>query len=300
LFGDYLYQKNYGPDMVHATQQNTPAGPAPAVGAVPFGRVGELTPRWQSAYRFGGELAFNDCTSVIVSYTEFLSHTTDSIGAPTAPGAGSVVSSVLLPGAADAGTTFSLVDANYDVDYKLGDIMFSRLVRGSDVAYLNFDIGLRYGHLRQDFLQDAEFAQPNNPQLTTTQINFDGAGMRFGFDGRRRLGCGGLSAYGQGFFTALFGRFHSDYTQLNTLTTDLQGTANWQSDRVVPMIDYEVGLSWTSCNGRWRLSSGYNASYWFNAISTPGFIEAVQATDYHKVSDTLTFTGFVSRLECQF
>ncbi len=132
LFGDFLYQKNFSPDMVHATQQNAaPAGP----GTVPFGRVGELIPHWQSGARFGGELAVNDCSSIGVSFSELFTHTTDSMGLPGGTNTtGSVISSVLAPGTINAGTTFSQVNANYDVDYKLGDINFSHLIAGNDLV----------------------------------------------------------------------------------------------------------------------------------------------------------------------
>ena len=252
MFGEYLYVKSYGPDFVHATQQNAaPAGQ----GTVPFGTAQNLIQPWTGAFRVGGGYACSDCSSIQVAYTQFASHTSDTLGLPGGTNTGSVISSVLVPGTINAGTTFSQVNATSGVNFKTADIMYSRLLSGGDNHYINYQVGARYAHLNQGFFQDAEFAQPNNPQFTTANINFDGVGSRTGLDGRRRIGCGGLSCYGKSFVSVLFGDFNSFYTQTDTLTTATLAANNWKVARVVPILEYELGLSWTSCNGCWRASA---------------------------------------------
>ena len=178
--------------------------------------------------------------------------------------------------------------------------MYSRLLAGGDNYYVNFDVGARYAHLNQGFFQNAQFAQPNNPQFTTSNINFDGVGLRTGFDGRRRIGCGGLSGYGNGFVSLLFGDFNSSYTQTNSLTTATLAANNWESARVVPILEYELGVSWTSCSGCVRLSTGYYTAFWFNTVTNPQYIQAVQSNSFVRLGDTMTFTGLVAHAEVRF
>ena len=298
VFGEYLYMKSYGPDFVHATQQQAaPAG----VGTVPFGTAQNLIQPWQSAFRVGGGYACSNCSSITVAYTQFASHTNDTLGLPVGGNLPtSVISSVLVPGSINAGTTFSQINAVSGVNFKTADVMYSRLIAGGDNYYVNFDIGGRFAHLQQGFLQNAQFAQPNNPQFTTSNINFDGGGLRAGFDGRRRIGCGGLSAYANGFFSAMFGDFNSHYVQTNSLTTAIVGANNFESARVVPILEYEVGVSWTSCNGCFRFGAGYYTAFWFNAVTNPQYIQSVQNNSFVKLGDTITFTGLVAHAEVRF
>jgi hypothetical protein len=297
VFGDFLYLKSFGPDLVHATQQNAaPAGP----GTVPFGTAQNLIQPWRPAFRVGGGYALNDCSSISVGYMQFFSNVSQTLGLPSGAPLGSVVSSILDPGTVNSGTTFSLVNATSAVNFRMADISYNALIFGTPNSYLNWSAGARYGHLRQNFQQDAEFAQPNNPQFTTSSINFDGVGPRAGLDGRRRIGATNFSAYGQTSISALFGEFTAGYTQTDTLTTATLASSNWQSARVVPVLDWELGLSWTSCSGCWRIGGGYYTAFWFNTITTPQYISAVQANNFVQLGDTITFTGAVVHAEARF
>ena len=66
------------------------------------------------------------------------------------------------------------------------------------------------------------------------------------------------------------------------------------------ILDYEVGLAWTSCSQKWRISSGYTAAFWFNTVTTPVFINAVKADNYVDIGDTLAFDGLTARIERRF
>ena len=67
-------------------------------------------------------------------------------------------------------------------------------------------------------------------------------------------------------------------------TTDVQlAQANWNDDRFMTLLDYEVGFAWTGPQRRWRFATGYTASFWYNAVTTPEFIGAVQTSNYTDV-----------------
>ena len=64
--------------------------------------------------------------------------------------------------------------------------------------------------------------------------------------------------------------------------------------------DLEFGLGWQSLCGRFRVKAGYYIGAWFNTVTTPAFLDAVQSNDFVDQSDTLTFDGLALRLELQF
>lgn len=295
VFGEYLYLLPTDVDMAHAFQQNGVGG----LGTVPLGQTGVVQPDFSSAYRVGFGVAVGCYATIGASYSNFHSHATDQLAA--LPNLGDTVASLVLhPNSINAGSTSSLVNAALDIDYQLADIDYRRLLSGNERHFLNYGVGVRYGKLDQEFLQIGEFSPPTGTLQTTSNITFEGVGLRAGFDGEHRLGCSRFAGYGKLFANVLFGEFQSAYTQLDTTTTDRQAQAFWDDRRVVPILEYEVGLSWTSRKGHWRLATGYYTAFWFNSVTTGEFVQAVQTANFVDVGETISFTGLVSRLEFRF
>ena len=65
--------------------------------------------------------------------------------------------------------------------------------------------------------------------------------MKAGIDTERRLR-GGFSVYGRLTGAMMSGRFSSRYTMFNSTTDVLLAQANWKDDRIVPHVEYELGL----------------------------------------------------------
>lgn len=296
LFGEYLYLLPTDVDMAHAIQQNGVGGP----GTVPAGAVGVLQPGFTSAYRAGFGVAIGCNATIAASYSNFHTHTTDTLAAPLGIVGGTVASLVFHPESLNAGSTSSLVDASYGLHYQLADIEFRRLLSGSCKHAVNYSVGVRYGKLQQGFLQIGNFAPPTGTIQTTSDIDFEGVGLRAGLDGEHRLGYSGFAGYGKLSMNVLFGEFRSSFLQLDTTTTDVQANSTWNDRRVVPLLDYEVGISWTSRNGHWRASTGYYTAFWFNTITTGQFVQAVQTADFVDLGETMVFNGLVSRVEFRF
>ena len=78
----------------------------------------------------------------------------------------------------------------------------------------------------------------------------------------------------------------------------------WKEARFVSILDCEVGVGWTSCNGHVKASVGYMISGWLNVVKSAEYIAAVQANQYHgpnKVDGNgLVFDGFVGHFEVQW
>jgi hypothetical protein len=295
IFAQSLYLQPTGIDMAHAIQQNGTGG----FGTTPEGRVGVVEPDYTSAYSAGFAVALGACASVQANYTNYHSHDTDSLAAPDVLG-GTVASLVLHPQSLNAGSTSSLVSAANDIDYQLADVEYRRLLAGGCRFALDYAVGARYANLSQQFLQIGEFAPPTGTIQTTTNIDFEGGGIRSGLDGMQRLGNTGLGVYGKGFINLVFGRFNTSYNQLDLTTDSVQAASNWEDERVVPILEYEVGINWTNYNGCWRASFGYYNAFWFNTIATPEYVQAVQNADFVDLGETLAFDGLVTRLEFRY
>jgi hypothetical protein len=296
LFGEYLYLLPADADMAHAIQQNGVGGP----GTVPAGAVGVLQPDFTSAYRTGFGVAIGCNASIGASYSNFHDHSTDSLAAPIGIVGGTVASLVLHPQSLNAGSTSSLVDAEYDINYQLADVEYRRLLSGNCRHAVNYSVGARYGKLDQNFSQIGPFSPPTGVIETTTDIEFEGVGLRVGLDGEHRVGYSGFAGYGKMSINVLFGEFRSSFLQLDTTTTDVQAFSTWNDRRALPILDYEVGVSWTSRNGHWRTSTGYYTAFWFNTITTAQYVQAVQTADFVDLGETISFNGLVSRVEFRF
>ncbi len=295
FFAEYLYLQATNINMPHAIQQNGVGGP----GTTPNGRVGTIDQNFSPAYRVGFIDALDACSSIQGSYTNFRSHGGDTLGAQA--GVGSNVSSLVLhPASTNAGSTSSLVSAVNDIDFQLAEIEYRRLLCGGMRHALNLTVGGRYAKLDQEFQQTGNFAPPTGTIQTTTNITFQGGGVRTGLDGQWNFGNSNLALYGKGFLSLLFGRFNSNYSQVDTTTTIVQANSNWADDRVVPIVEYEVGVNWTSRNNHWRIATGYYTAFWFNTVSTPQYIQAVQTANFVNLGQTIAFDGLVTRLEFRF
>ena len=253
---------------------------------------------FDGGFRTGVVRAIGDCTSVAATFAQFRSHNEN--GAAESNDGAEDVQSLVMPPASSFATGFtSLVQSSFNVDFQTVDAEFRTLLSGSDNYAINGIAGARYGRLEQRFEQRATYNPGNSQGVAATEIDFDGVGLRLGLDGERQVRCSPLSLYGKSFINVLFGDFDSSY-QLRSAAGPIVITAtdSWSDERAVPVLELELGASWTE--GNWRLSSGYYAGFWFNSVTTPEFIQGYQDNDYTDIEDTITFHGFVARLECRF
>jgi hypothetical protein len=295
-FAEFLYLHPRGIDMAHAMQQAGTGG----AGTTPFGRVGVLDPGAEAGIRTGFNFCLDSCSSLAATFSHFESTARDSLDMPTTPGMnGTVGSLVHHPGASLIGSA-GPVTAAYGVDFDTVDFDYRRLICGGEDGYLNYSLGVRYGRLEQNFVQQGTFAGAGGAIRTTTDIDFDGVGIRFGLDGERRIGCGAWTFYGKSSISALAGEYRSDYLMLNTTGSVVLANSVWHDDRFTTVLDYELGLAWRDRCNRWRLSVGYTAAFWFNAVTTPEFIRAVQNSNFVDLGDTVSFDGLTARVEYQW
>ena len=104
------------------------------------------------------------------------------------------------------------------------------------------------------------------------------------------------SIYGRGDASFIRGQFRGRYLQADNFRGNVV-TAGWTEDRVVPILDLELGFGWANARDSFRLTAGYMFNAWYNVITTDKFISAVQRNDSVAVADSITFDGLVVRAE---
>ena len=99
----------------------------------------------------------------------------------------------------------------------------------------------------------------------------------------------------KGIGSVLAGSFHSSFTQTNVFN-GVEALTSWEDDRFVSILEAELGITY-EYNNCWHFSLGYQMAAWFNAVTTPEWVQAVHTTTFTNVSDTITFDGVVARIE---
>jgi hypothetical protein len=287
VYADFLYLQARGVDTAYALPRD---GVDPAT-SVPFGGVGTADPDYQPGIRFGVNHALDACSSIGASYTWYESTTNGEINtqAPLV-----IHSLVTHPGTASAAADSLVANTSYDIDFDLIDVDYRRLLSGGRNHAINYLVGARYGRLEQNFRS----GQPISPGTTSvfTDLDFEGAGPRFGLEGERKAECSGFMVYGRTYASFLAGDIQSDYIQENTFA-QTQVTTGWNDSRVIPILEYEVGAGWQNHDGTIRVSGGYYMAGWFNMLTNRDYIQAVQTNDYVERYETVTFDGLTARIE---
>ena len=291
VFGEYLALRPGNERIAYAVPINSLILPGP----VQAGPDAVVDCGFNSGFRAGFSYALHSYASLGVTYTYFDGNASDqlTVVAPNVV----IRSQVNHPGTVAVPTNFLQATANYGVDFQLADLEYRRILTSGELHELHYVIGARYGHLEQGFA--SVFTNATTIETVNTNILFDGGGIRLGLEGERRAANCGWLIYGRGDASFLGGEYRARYLQADNFR-GLVVNSGWNEDRVVSILDLELGFGWTSARGGLRLTTGYMFSGWFNTISTDEFIQAVQTNNSVSVGDTLTFDGLVGRAEFKY
>lgn len=289
-YGGFTYLRLRDSEIAYAVPANGPitAGSSP----VQSGPVRVLDYDYQPGYFLGFGRFLDDCTSFGVQYTNFHARTSDSLSMNPPDVVRSLVGhpstfSAALDGLAANGvqsTTFDILDFDYrkllayDYDYKI-----------------NYVLGARVVQTEQAFNSSFSF---NGTHNVATDLDFYGAGVRIGLEGERYV-TNSLIVYGKTSASFIAGEYRADYDQTHSNDVLRVDTA-WSAGRTLTMLDFELGTGWTSCNGVWRATIGYNFSAWLNVVQTDEWIKGVQTNNFVDMTDKLTFDGLVTRIEARW
>jgi hypothetical protein len=168
------------------------------------------------------------------------------------------------------------------------DLRWSGGFRAADVEWRRIYAALGTA---DEFLEDS-----------VSSMEFDGAGLKVGLEGRRYF-CqsGWLSVYAKGDLSLLYGDL-----EFSTVATAEGGTApdainrvSTTSNQIIPVTDLEVGVaSQVSCYG--RLTAGYLLSAWHDLGFRDEFPVGGDFPVTYDDANILGFDGFFARLEYAF
>jgi hypothetical protein len=291
VYGEFLYLRARDAEVAYAVEVNNAVAP-PAI-PLPVQAIGVVDPDYEPAFRFGMIYAL-DCTSSIdVKYTMFESdgyHRTDLVTA------GNEIQSLLThPSTAQAAQGGLFADAQHDISFNLIDVDYRQVISKSCCHETTFLIGVRYGDMEQNLKSNLPIL---GNETVDTDIDFYGAGLRMGLEYQRHMSRG-LSAYGKLHGSLLAGDWRADYDQGSNFDASVVDTA-WQAGRITPVLDLEVGMGWTSCDGCWHFAAGYTYSAWYNGLNTDEWVDSVRSNNYADMDSNITFDGLTSRVEMRF
>lgn len=267
---------------------------APVLGnGIQIGPTATVDPGFQPAFAAGGAFALTETSSLRAKYSRFEQTTTDStsIAPPDV-----LRSLVTHPLGMNAATDVLDAAASYQLKFDMIDADYAGALVDQPKYIVNYFGGGRYLRFTQDF--DSTFSTIGTTAVNT-DIDFNGGGIRLGLEGERHHCPTGCLVFARAASSFVVGEFAAAYTQ-----TDAAGVpvvaSSFDAARIVPMLDLEIGAGWMSPNGHVRLTAGYLISAWFNMVTTPEYIQAVQTNDFDGLSDTLTFDGLAARATVQF
>ncbi len=291
VFGELLYLSPGNSDLIYAVEQTDTTNSASPTGPVGIANVDEAV-----GYRVGFSKRRSRCSSFNASYARWDADTLTSI---EAMGNNVLRSHLIHPSTATVGSESLESSARQLVNFQVVDLSYRRVVRANDLSVINWSGGLRYGNLEQGLQGEQTVSVSTGLTTVNTDIDFDGFGILTGLDGERRSQCCGALIYGKLLGSLLAGNWTADYEQLNQFGGGRIAT-HFEDYRITPILDAELGFGWHSCNNRWKITTGYLFSNWFNTISNRDYIRNVRTGDLLDLTDVLTFSGLTFRTEFRF
>jgi len=297
VFGEGLYLRPGNDKVAFGVAINGAIEPPSGVAPVQVAPEGVVDHEFEPGFRAGLRHAVDDCATMGVTYTHFDSVAEGGLHV-TSPNV--IRSLVVHPGTQTASTDFLDATARGVVQFRLGDMDYRRLIACDDLYAVHYLIGGRYASMGQEF--SSLFTNSTLREMIGTQIDFEGGGIRLGLEGERHARCSGWMLYGRSAASFVGGVYRADYYQRDSLRGLVVNTG-WKEDRIITILDLELGVGWTSSCGRFRVSAGYMVNAWLNTLGTEDFIQAVQNNTSGRSSDltnAMTFDGLTTHVEYRF
>ncbi len=292
-FVDMLYLKARGADLIYGQPRD-----GLSTISAPLGAQGILEPDYAGGVRAGVEYCLSACAGIDAEVAWWQNQTHSFLGLPPGAPPGSVIqSTVTLPSVMNAAGDSLTATGALGLEFRTADLVYRHLLCGESGRYsINWLAGARYAELRQDY--SGVFTILGTTDVDTS-IKFEGIGPRAGLDGE--LLCGhGVRLYGRTTANFLAGHFGGSYNQFNVFAGE-QGNIDYKNDRIVPILELELGVGWVSPKGHVRVMAGYYLAAWFDTVVTPDFIAGVRANNFStsggNLQSDLTFDGLMGRVE---
>jgi hypothetical protein len=293
-FGEFLYMRPGNANVAYGVVFSGPLDTPPAAATpVQVAQPGVANIDFHPGWVVGASKALDECNEIVGTFTHYEGEDTNGISSSTFL----IRSMISNPSTwiSNAASDWVSAASDYRMQFSLADLDLRWTFSNQCDTRLSLVAGARFASLDQRL--DVNFVS-TDIQNVHTEVNFDGGGLRLGFNGERRLPCG-VVFYGRTTASVVGGTFRGAYTQTSGILGPLVNTG-FPADRVVPILDAELGAGISLWDDKLRLTAGYSFSGWYNVVSTGQFIGAVQSNNFTGMHDTLTFDGLVARAEVSF
>ncbi len=272
LSAEYLLMKPQRRDLDFAIFNTTQNG-------TPNGSIESLTLPTVSSFRVGAGYRLGGGWDAGGSYSYLFSRGQSSV---TADPSGTLYATLTSPAVVEQATTaigdirLNYNVANFEIGHymDLGDRFGLRLFGGGQAGFINQHLSATYNG------RDA-----NNDGIYS-RVDFDGAGLRVGAEGVWHLGRG-FGLYARAAGSMLEGRFEVNQSETNGAATLVNVSDKFE--KVVPVTEYALGLSWERNNIRVRL--GYEMVNWTNLVDRPDFVNDVSRGKMTQQLSDLSLNG---------
>jgi len=300
FIGDYLYIRPSNAEVAYAQVVDAGSG-------LPIGRTGVANPYHDIGFRVSGARALGDGASLGVSYAYFDTTVATSTLASDnpqllVPPDSQVRSLVFHPAAPNAGILGDTAIARQTVRFQMGDVDYKAAMVSGPRYCANLLVGARFLDLDQRF-ESSITDGSGFSELMYADVRFEGGGVRFGVEGERQSPSSGFLVYGKGTMSFVAGTVRARFSEFNELSpfvVDGFGRFN----RLLSMLDFELGAGWTNVDGTIRVTGGWMMSGWYNTVKPSNLIRAVQTTTPGILDsppeNVLAFDGLVFRVELRF
>ncbi len=290
LFGEFLYLNARDSDIAYGVEVDS----AVAAGATPVqvGRIGVVDPDYQPGFRFGANYCLDECSSVSLSYTMWEAGTYDFVTA----GAGNAIQSLVVhPTSLVVNSTGIQATAQYDLSMDIVDADYRELISYDCYHAVSVVAGVRYAGFEQQLLAQTPI---NGNRSVFTDIDFHGAGLKLGLEAERTVRTRGF-VYSKLYGSLLGGKFAATFDERDAFDASVVDT-EWEAERILSMIDFEVGFGWKSKCDNWKFNFGYIYSAWHGMVKTDEWITGVQTNNLDNLRDVMTFDGLTAKIEGRF
>lgn len=256
----------------------------PAVNAVVDGPIQSAVWDTRSGLRVGVGVQLCSDWDLTGTYTYF--HSTGANGL-VADAGGSILPTMVRPGLIGAATTAA---ASSSLDYDVWDVEFGRAIAFSDTFALRLAGGAKFALIDQKLSATYNGIDATNA-LVTAPIDFDGAGLRLGGEGKwtiwRRFGI-----YGRAFGSMVAGEFKTSFNASNGGLPLASITQHYRA--IVPVAELGLGLMWQGDHLQARI--GYEMTNWFDFVDSPDLVDDVTPGKLGKRTSDFSLDGLVISL----
>jgi hypothetical protein len=261
-------------------------------GATPTGPQGVVGPDMSTGYRVGTYVPLSECSRILAGYTWFRSSDSDLLEAAPGRVLDLVVSHPNIQG---CGTDSLVASASFDVQYQFVDLAYQHLLCGGCNWGLSYLAGVRYARLTQEFSAAQNTGAATGLTTVSSNLSYDGIGLRLGLRGETHHAERGLFLYAAGDVSFLSGQHQAAYLQVAQIDPSFTIARNFEDFRLTTILETELGVGWQNETGRVRVSCGFQAAGWYNVLLTQAFLDGSRGPDTN--DDFASFSGMVARVE---